>query len=121
MRLPSLALSLFLFMVGCSSHDEAYYRLHPKQLQQVLKQCTGQASTNENCEQLKILAAQMTQLAYELQKNPQAFGNQILSLQEKIAEVDTQPHSNKETLKSLHKELQDRLAIIKWLESPENY
>lgn len=72
------------------------------------------------------LAKQMNELAYQLQYNPQGFGQQILLLQETIAQQEAALKLNQampETKSSLAKNkqnLKQRLAVVKWLESPES-
>src|SRR3990167_5882513 len=85
MRLRYFFLTAALFLTSCANHDENYYRLHPRKLQEALKQCPQNPSSLVTCEKLKQLAVEISQLAYELQMNPQAFGQKIVVLQHKIA------------------------------------
>ena len=84
LRLLSLCF-VSLFLVGCNTHDEQYYRLHPKALQQTLSDC--QKVPAANCQKLAVIAKEMNQLAYSLQANPQEFGQKIIGLQGELAEL----------------------------------
>ncbi len=114
-----------IWVVACSAHDEQYYRLHPVTLQQALKQCPEQQPGNLSCQQLKDIAKKMNVLAYQLRMNPQGFGKQILALQETVAKQkkSLQQNPNQPDVKAVldknTQQLKERLAIVKWLESPE--
>ena len=111
-------------MATCNAHDEHYYNLHPNELQKAIVECSKNQSAQENCEQLKETASQVNKLAYQLRLDPQEFGKKILSLQEKIAkqEASLRDASHPPELESLliknKQHLKERLAIVKWLESP---
>ncbi len=115
-----------LWVAACAAHDERYYSLHPKVLQKAITQCPKAHPVDISCEQLKHLASRVNQLAYELRLNPQGYGKKILSLQEVIAKQEStlQEASNPSELRSSIIEnknyLEERLAIVKWLESPES-
>lgn len=114
-----------LWVAACSAHDEHYYQLHPKLLQGAIEQCSLQSTADMNCEHLKDIALRINQSAYQLRMDPQGYGKQILSLQELISKQETSLRGNPEEKllqESLHENkraLQERLAIVKWLESPE--
>ena len=114
-----------LGLTSCKTKNEHYYQSHPKELQQALKACPDQAPQGLTCQQLEQVGRRMNSLAYELQANPQAFGNKILSLQQAIAtqHMELKKNSNNKELKiSLahnQRDLADYLAVVKWLESPE--
>ena len=105
--------------IHCSAHDAQYYGLHPKDLQQAIAGCPGKQPRDLSCDQLKDIAYTVNQLAYQLQLNPQRYGQVILSLQEEIAkqELSSNP-STPSILKDKQLELAARLAVVKWLESP---
>lgn len=111
---------------ACSAHDEDYYRTHPHELEKALKNCSLQPSETMSCGQLKLIANDVNELAYSLQVNPQGFGSKIISLQNQLAvkqaELARNPKQTElnESILSLQKELNNRLAIVKWLESPES-
>jgi SMC interacting uncharacterized protein involved in chromosome segregation len=117
---------LATLLVACTPHDEQYYRENPKELQKVIKECPDNRSTalTPTCNQLRTVATQVNLMAYELQVNPQQFGKKIISLQEHLADLKTQLQKNPADEESVKKmtaakqELLERLAIIKWLESP---
>jgi hypothetical protein len=108
-----------------AAHDDYYFSLHPKVLQQALQTCPAKQPKGVNCDQLKNIALRVNESAYQLRLDPQAYGKKILLLQQTIAkqESDLQQQSNQPGLQSSLNEnkqhLQERLAIVKWLESPE--
>ncbi|WED44053.1 hypothetical protein [Legionella cardiaca] len=113
-------------LTACTVQDENYYRRNPKALQQAVKNCPNQKPSRLSCEQLAIVAESVNELAYQLQMSPQAFGKEILQLQETLAkqQVELENNPNQPELKSLiektKQNLAERLAIVKWLESPES-
>lgn len=118
-------IAIILGLTACSVKNERYYLSHPQELQKALKVCPTRMSQELNCQQLEQIGNRMNRLAYQLQLNPQAFGNKILILQQVIA------NQRAELKKSLDKELQvslaqnehdlvGYLAVVKWLESPES-
>jgi hypothetical protein len=114
-----------LWVAACAAHDDHYYQLHPKLLQRAIEQCSLQSAADTKCEQLKDIAVRINQSAYQLRMDPQGYGQQILSLQALISKQETSLREQPEEKllqESLHKNkrsLQERLAIVKWLESPE--
>lgn len=114
-----------LWMTACAAHDDYYYSVHPKILQQVLQACPTKQSRDISCDQLKNIALQVNESAYQLRLDPQTYGKKILLLQQIISKQESalQEKSNQPDLQSSLKEnkrhLQERLAIVKWLESPE--
>ena len=115
-----------LLLVACATQDEHYYRTNPKILDQAVKNCPAQQPPKLSCAQLAKIAISVNELAYQLQINPQSFGKQILSLQETLAQqqVDLAKDPDQLELKSAieknKKQLAERLAIVRWLESPES-
>ena len=109
----------------CMAQDEPYYRVHPHALEKALQSCPKAPSARISCEALARIASQVNASAEELRRDPQGYGKKILSLQETIAKHEStlQSSPNKIELQSLVNEkkqtLQERLAIVKWLESPE--
>ncbi len=105
--------------------NEQYYLSKPKELQKALKACPNQAPQGLSCQQLEQIGDRMNRLAYQLQSNPQAFGNKILALQQTIAaqQLELKKNRTKELQASLAQnqhDLVDFLAVVKWLESPES-
>lgn len=107
-----------------AAQDVSYYRVHPIELQSVLKQCSDNPKTDETCKQLQLIAQQFNEQAYELQSNPQQFGQVILHLQETIAKatIELEKTPSKSEIATFIAEntaqLQQRLAVVRWLESP---
>lgn len=124
MRYITLAI-ISLWMTACAAHDGYYYSLHPKILQKALQECPKKQSSGIDCDQLKDIALRINESAYQLRLDPQAYGKKILFLQQTIAQQESalQEKSNQPDLQSSLKEnkqnLQERMAIVKWLESPE--
>lgn len=111
---------------ACSMQDEYYFSLHPVALQQALKACPLHPPKKVTCIELQALAVEMDKLSYQLRLDPQAYGKVILSLQETMAKQvqSLQQNANQPELKKVFdknkRELKIRLAIVKWLESPES-
>lgn len=120
-----LLIGLSLILSSCSApKDEQYYRDNPRELQYLAKACPAQNTSNLTCEQLTKLALDMNKLAFELQMEPQHFGHKILNLQNSIyleqKSLAAVPNSAmQDALVKKQEELKQRLAIVKWLESPE--
>ena len=115
--------SLCLFSLsGCSEKSSSYYWEHPQQLRDALTACQNQHA-NPNCEKLYQIGYSMNVLALELQSNPQRFGSTLMKLQMELAEKKQAQAPSKQSTHSLlepiEQEIQQRLAVIKWLESPE--
>lgn len=114
-----------LMLNACQAQDETYYRLNPIALQNALKNCPQQRSQGVSCEQLSLLNNQVKQLGYELQMNPQRFGQKILSLQEMLArqhaalKQDPKQSELKSQVQNNQQKLAEYMAIVRWLESPE--
>ncbi|CDZ78187.1 hypothetical protein BN59_02495 [Legionella massiliensis] len=114
-----------LLIIGCSSHNEHYYQIHPQALQDAIKSCPAKQPTPLSCEQLTSLAVAMNEIAYQLQTNPQAFGRKILALQQAMAsqEAALKTKADPELKATLEKNkllLEQYLAVVRWLESPES-
>lgn len=114
-----------LFVSSCSAAlDATFYSLHPKELQQALQQCPEKHPAGVSCEQLNNLAMHANILVSELQYDPQRFGKKILTLQEELAQYKAALNGNPEqtglqaSIEKNKVQLGERLAIVKWLESP---
>lgn len=101
-------------LVACGKKNENYYWHHPESLQKALNLCPGTQPKEISCEDLQRIARKLNDYSYELRKNPQEFGGEILKLQQKIGKKS----KLNENTASLKNELQERLAVVKWLESP---
>jgi hypothetical protein len=110
-------------MASCAAHDERYYSLHPNALQKAITACPQKPSSTVSCEQLKNIASRVNDLAYQLRLNPQGYGKEILALQETIGKQEANPAEASTLEPSLaenKRDLEEHLAIVKWLESPES-
>ncbi|KTD65458.1 hypothetical protein [Legionella spiritensis] len=114
-----------LMLNACVAQDEQYYRLNPQSLQKAIKNCPEKQPGTVSCERLQEIAFQVNQLAYQLQKNPQGFGQKILTLQQELAKQQEALKQNPEQpdlrakIDKNRASLTQYLAIVKWLESPE--
>ncbi len=119
-----MAILVMLGLTSCMKKDEHYYQTHPNELQQAIKSCPEQQPQGMTCDQMQEIAGRMNSLAYQLQQSPQGFGNKILALQETIAEQEKKlknDASNQELQTSIAQnqhDLEEHLAVVKWLESP---
>jgi hypothetical protein len=113
-------------LAACASQDEEYYRLHPQLLQQAVQACPVKKPSLLSCEELSQIARSTHELAYQLQASPQAFGKSILELQQTLAKQEAELRKNpnqpalQSEIKKNKRNLAERLAIVKWLESPES-
>ena len=107
-----------------AAQDANFYRLHPVELQQALEKCPATHPVGVSCEQLDECATRANKLVSELQHNPQTFGQKILILQEDRAKLEAKLKGNSQesdlrgSLDSNKMQLSERLAVVKWLESP---
>jgi len=111
-------------LTACQAKDDQYYRLHPQKLQAALNNCSA-ANASEQCERLRRIGFEVNQLAYKLQSQPQAFGQKIIALQVESVKLHEQYSENKNDEKKREidhnqAQLEQYLAIVKWLESPES-
>lgn len=116
---------IIMGLTSCSEGGEQYYLSNPNELQKAMKSCPNQQPKGLSCPQLEQLGSRMNSLAYQLQLNPQAFGNKILAIQQTIAKqkLELKNGANSEIKSALEQnenDLADYLAIVKWLESPES-
>lgn len=115
----------FGLLTACVQKDVQYYWQHPDKLQAVLASCPSVQPQHIDCETLYTIQKTMSMLAIELQRNPQDFGKKIIGLQEHISKVtiqlkkDPDNQSLHNTMMHLKTELDQRLAVARWLESPE--
>jgi hypothetical protein len=115
-----------LGLTACSEKNEQYYRSNPKELQKAMRGCPKVQPEGMNCKQIENLGNRMNTLAYQLQFNPQEFGNKILDIQQTIAKqkldltLDGAKPELKAALEQNEHDLADYLAVVKWLESPES-
>lgn len=107
---------LFVMLTGCKPHDNTYYQIHPQALFSALTHCAGTTSSDLACQNLKKMAQSFQKLALSLERDPHAFGQQIIGLE---VHCSSSMLSLKEK-DTCQETLQRRLAVVKWLESPEN-
>ena len=116
---------IVLGLSACSPENEQKYSTNPKALQQAMKQCPEHPPKNISCEQLGNISMRVNQLAYKLRLDQQAYGKDILALQSMITEQRSALEKNPNkaelnmSLKNNQKLLQEHLAVVRWLASPE--
>lgn len=115
---------LCIFLSGCQTQDEHYYRYHPQALKEQLQQCPQHTSSPLTCARLQDIAVELNELANELRQDPQVFGQRILSLQETIAKQrrllsqTTDQSTIQASIQQNEQQLDTRIAVVRWLESP---
>lgn len=104
---------LALLLLGCSEHDKGYDKTHPRALFEALSRC--QEGNEGRCAQLRRMAEPLRELALSLKQDPFLFGQAILALEVRCGSkaLSLQAHTK------CVDELQARLVIVRWLESPE--
>tara|TARA_B100000949_G_C14192359_1_gene412316 strand:+ start:645 stop:1028 length:384 start_codon:yes stop_codon:yes gene_type:complete len=126
MRLIVL-ITLISLITACSSHSEKWYLNHPDALKKALSECPKQTPKGLSCKQLTLLYKAVTEYAVDLQTNPQAFGQEIIALQNKISELEKQLQESsggekegiQEKIDALNKKLDIYLTTVRLFESPE--
>jgi hypothetical protein len=114
-----------LGLSACSSESDQSYSTRPKALQQALQKCPESAPKHVSCEKLSEIAVHVNALAYKLRVDQQAYGKDILALQETITaqrnNLEKHPDQRElqQSLKSNQKSLQEHLAVVRWLASPK--
>jgi hypothetical protein len=126
--LKNIGFSLCLIaLAACSPQNEKKYSSNPKALQAAIKQCPEQSPKHVTCTQLSEIAARVNQLAYKLRVDQQAYGKDILALQETITtqrstlEKDPKQAALQKNLRQNERTLQEHLAVVRWLASPERH
>ena len=119
-----LLVSISIMLTACQAKDDQYYRLHPQKLQAALNDCSS-TNDSKHCQRLRKIGFEVNQLAYKLQSQPQAFGQKIIALQVELVKLHERysEKKNDETMKEIEQNqalLEQHLAIVKWLESPES-
>lgn len=107
-----LVLLLPLALSACGEKTAGYYRTHPQQLAAAIEHCRATQSSVA-CTELETIAAFVKNMADNLRQDPQVFGQRILTLQEEMAAMKKPSHK-------MAQELHARLAVVKWLESPNS-
>ncbi|KTD48959.1 secreted endonuclease [Legionella rubrilucens] len=124
LRFVVMAWAMFM-LNSCAAHDERYYRLNPPELIDVMKACPEKQPRHLSCDELKPVFAEVSQMAYQLQINPQRFGSRILSLQEELGKQQALLEQNPNQpqlaadIEKKQQQLAELLAIVRWLEAPE--
>lgn len=126
LTLAGLSLA-FISITACSPESEKSYSGNPKALEAAMKQCPEHPPKHASCEQLTEISIRINQLAYKLRIDQQAYGKDILALQEAITtqrstlEKDPKQADLQKNLKHNERQLQEHLAVVRWLASPEHH
>jgi hypothetical protein len=118
--------SLFFFVLSVTfAADIDYSKLSPLKIEQDLANCPDRApNINLSCEELKTFASRINDFAIQMQVDRQGYGKAILASQEKLAKQQEllAKNTNNEELNmeiaSSQQEINERLLLIRWLESP---
>lgn len=117
--------SLFLFASSSYADAVDYSKLSPQQIEADLASCPQhQPHFNLSCDQLRQVAERINDLAIQLQLNRQGYGQAILAAQEKLAQQEELLNKNQDNVQLISEiaankqEINERLTIVKWLESP---
>lgn len=104
-----------------------YNKLDLKQLKQDLESCPKlEPGSGISCLELREVAQRINDLVVEMQLDRQGFGRLILDEQVQLAkqlELREQHGGTPDLdtkIENLQQNINERLAIIKWLESPKN-
>lgn len=123
-----IGLGFCLFALSaCSPQNEKSYLATPKALQEAMKNCPENPPKNVTCEQINEMATRINQLVYKLQVDQQGFGKDILALQQTITMERHSLQKNpteatlQKNLKQNERQLQEHLAVVRWLESPRQH
>ena len=111
---------------ACQTRDEHFYRVNPKALQEAIENCPAEQPSGLTCDQINVIVNEVNLLATELHRNRQAFGQKIIALQTELANLQLELKKSPgkaeivKSIDSINLQLAMRLAIVKWLESPES-
>lgn len=120
-----LLITLPLLASVGNADTETYYKEHLNKLQRDISQCPERHPQHVTCDQLTQYALDANKLADELRNSPQDFGKKILSLQESQANIlaalknDPDQSDLKQSIHQTNKQIAERIAVVKWLESPK--
>jgi hypothetical protein len=117
--------TLLLFCGFSLAYDIDYYKHNPNKIEAALKECKeGSFEREVSCQDLINVASHMNNLAIELQLDPEAYGLKLLKLEEELAKHVEDNHGldlKSDAILAINKykqDIDDRLIIVKWLESP---
>ncbi len=105
-------LSLLLSLLWCGS---IYADIKPNLVLQKWEDCQLKSNLNANCVEINRKAIAIKELLQSWEINPQHFGIDIMELQQRISTLS----DDNQDKQKLQQELEMRLAIVGWLESPK--
>jgi hypothetical protein len=108
---------VFVFLVYCFFNliFSNAYSIEPQEIIEAWQSCQLKSELDEKCVSIGHQAIELRDMIEALQINPQSFGVQIMRLQNQLASKLTKADERQ----ILQKELDLRLAIVGWLESPK--
>lgn len=105
-------LVMFIFFVLNNFQVQA---IEPQKIIEEWQSCQLKITLDKRCTILGHQALEIRDMIESLQINPQLFGIKIMELQTKLNSTDLSQLERK----NLQKELDYRLAVVGWLESPK--
>lgn len=118
---------ILMLLIGsaCLAAEIDYSNLNPVKIEQDLAACPNKSpEINLSCAELRKFAERINSLAMQMQTDRQGFGKSILESQEKLAqqkELFAKNQNDKNLANEIainQQDIQERLLLIKWLESP---
>lgn len=106
------------------ARDINWYAQHPEVVQKVIQDCPRKQPKDISCSQLQQVAMKLNDLIHLFVTDSQNYGQEILDLQQKIAQKEkiavAKPIDEELKLSILKDKLdvQQRLNIVRWLASP---
>jgi hypothetical protein len=93
----------------------SFAAIQPEKIIEDWEACQLKSNYDDSCVSLSKSAIHLKYLYESCSMNPQRFGLDIMNLQEKLADSEIKDSEKKE----IKKELEMRLAVVAWLESPK--
>lgn len=105
-----IAISFFLFIYATSGFCTA-----PLAIIEDWQRCQTKSELDQGCIKIGHKALQLKNMVELLESNPQGFGIDIMHLQQQIED----PNISLADKKKIQQELDLRISIVGWLESPK--
>lgn len=127
MKKVQISILLIGLVFGHLSFADAqiWFGEHPEALQKVIADCPHKQPKNISCKKLQEIGLRLNNFIFKFQTDAQNYGQDILNLQNKIVleeeELTKSPESDalKLAIEKDKMEVGERLAIVRWLASPE--
>ncbi len=92
---------------------------HPNQLIEKFQACQVQTTSTAECREIKRVVTMIHHNVVAMQHNQQAFGLEIMELQNQIQALKTEKSHDFKKIDILQEQLDVMLATVSWLESPK--